>query len=466
MYLTITADDPNMIVRGKRSPALSAFGQVVRPALTLPMGTIEEEGKEKTGVKRKALTANTIAVPAETSKEEKLTNSAPDQENPRNETQTKTDGDDEQKPVEVPFMLGIPMSRNTKKGAEFGFEIPKSNEPEIIVQPASKKQALSVLSEKEESIVSESDLKVGAKPISGDQITVPIEKSPQESTSKQEPVKEEPSKGEAAKVEAPKEEPPKGDPPKKEPMKQEPVKEEPSKGDAAKVEAPKEEPPKGDPPKKEPMKQEPVKEEPSKGEAAKVEAPKEEPPKGEPPKQEQVKSDPIKEAVPEDHDKNGKQSELGRKNPISDYELVLQLNSEASSTKPDINVAEVKKIDPPKPNTKGPFGSSPFSKGKPEEDLKKKGEEEATKKLELKKIEENKKKLSDQKALLEVQNKGGDEKPNPFKQNPFGKPKETAPIDSKKSPVVEVKAEETNLAKEGGEEKKPEDGEKSESSKR
>jgi hypothetical protein len=396
MYETITADDPNMIVRGKRSPALSAFGQVVRPALTLPMGTIEEEGKEKTGVKRKALTATTVAVPAETSKEEKLTNSAPDQENPRKETQTKTNGDDEQKPVEVPFMLGIPMSRNTKKGAEFGFEIPKSNEPEIIVQPASKKQALSVLSEKEESIVSESDLKVGAKPISGDQIAVPIEKSPQESTSKQEPVKEEPPKGEAAKVEAP----------------------------------------------------------------------KEEPPKGEPPKQEPVKSDPIKEAVPEDQDKNGKQSELGRKNPISDYELVLQLNSEASSTKPDINVPEVKKIDPPKPNTKSPFGSSPFSKGKPEEDLKKKGEEEATKQLELKKIEENKKKLSDQKALLEVQNKGGDEKPNPFKQNPFGKPKETAPIDSKKSPVAEVKAEETNLAKESGEEKKPEDGEKSESSKR
>jgi hypothetical protein len=431
MYETITADDPNMIVRGKRSPALSAFGQVVRPALTLPMGTIEEEGKEKTGVKRKALTANTVAVPAETSKEEKLTNSAPDQENPRNETQTKTDGDDEQKPVEVPFMLGIPMSRNTKKGAEFGFEIPKSNEPEIIVQPASKKQALSVLSEKEESIVSESDLKVGAKPISGDQIAVPIEKSPQESTSNLEPVKEEPSKGEAAKVEALKEEPPKGEPPKQEPVKQEPVKEEPPKG-----------------------------------EAPKVEAPKEEPPKGEPPKQEPVKSDPIKEAVPEDQEKNGKQSELGRKNPISDYELVLQLNSEASSTKPDINVPEVKKIDPPKPNTKSPFGSSPFSKGKPEEDLKKKGEEEAKKQLELKKIEENKKKLSDQKALLEVQNKGGDEKSNPFKQNPFGKPKETAPIDSKKSPVAEVKAEETNLAKEGGDEKKPEDGEKSESSKR
>jgi hypothetical protein len=366
-----------MIVRGKRSPALSAFGQVVKPVLIAPMGTIEEEGGTKAGVKRKAFTANTVAIPTETIREEVPTTSVPEPSYPTNESKPQPESEDVQEPAESPFMLGIPMSRNTKKGAEFGFEVSKNNETEELVAPQPKKQALSVLSKKEESNFSENEMKVKTEP-----------------------------RDEIPKLDSI-EEKPKGDPPKQEPEKVEPQQTDP----------PKQEPQQTDPPKPEPEK---------------VENPKE--------ALEQPHTDPSEEVAPNNEKKNDKQNGLVRQNPIPDYELILQLNSNSSVTQSKLIESEIKKPELPK-STKSPFGNSPFSKEKPEEDIKKKEEIEAKKQLELKKIEENKKKLNDQKALLEAQKKGTEERPNPFKQNPFNKLKQEPSIGEKKSQESEVREE-------------------------
>ena len=362
-----------MIVRGKRSPALSAFGQVVKPVLIAPMGTIEEEGGTKAGVKRKAFTANTVSIPTETIREEAPTTSVPEQSYQPNERKPKSENEDAQEPAETPFMLGIPMSRNTKKGAEFGFEVSKNIETEELAAPQPKKKALSVLSEKEEGNFSENEMKVKTEPPTDD---IPKLDS----------------------IEAK----PKGDPPKQEPEKFEPQK--------------------TDPPKQEPEKFEPQKTDPPKQEPEKVENPKE--------ALEQSHTEPYNEVAAKDEKKNDKQDGLVRKNPIPDYDLVLQLNSNSSDTQSKIIESEVKNPEVPK-STKSLFGNSPFSKGETEEDIKKKEAIEAKKQLELKKIEENKKKLNDQKALLEAQKKGTEERANPFKQNPFNKPKQEPSIGEK-----------------------------------